>query len=109
MNYNCNLSYDLGVSEATLSRWRNGAIMSIEHAVQLANVLEVSLDWLLLGRLRYSQNDWVSDSQPDQTLSEYELLTDSDKGIAEGVNLIWTVISKITSISRSRRLSMLGS
>ena len=27
----------------------------------------------------------------------------------EGVNLIWTVISKITSISRSRRPSMLGS
>ena len=28
---------------------------------------------------------------------------------AEGVNLIWTVISKINSFSRSQRLTMLGS
>jgi len=32
-----------------------------------------------------------------------------DQVVSERVNLIWTVISKITSISRSRRLTTLGS
>ena len=31
------------------------------------------------------------------------------QGHTEGVNLIWTVISKIMSFSRSQRLTMLGS
>jgi hypothetical protein len=32
-----------------------------------------------------------------------------DYVLAEGVNLIWTVISKISSFSRSQRLTMLES
>lgn len=47
--YNCQLCYDLDVSESTLSRWRSGLPLSLNHAVSLAEALHISLDYLLLG------------------------------------------------------------
>lgn len=47
--YNCQLCYDINVSESTLSRWRSGLPLSLTHAVSLARALHISLDYLLLG------------------------------------------------------------
>jgi transcriptional regulator with XRE-family HTH domain len=48
--YNCQLCYDLGVTESSLSRWRSGGPMSVSMAVNLARLLGVSVDWLITGR-----------------------------------------------------------
>ena len=44
------LAAEIGISPAALSKWAQGLPMSLEHACALSNVLDVSLDWLLLGR-----------------------------------------------------------
>lgn len=45
-----NLAVDLDVDESAISRWKKGGAMSLEHAARLSLVLDVSLDWLVLGR-----------------------------------------------------------
>ena len=47
------LAYELGVSEPAISQWKNGKPISLENACELALVLDVSLDWLLLGRCEH--------------------------------------------------------
>ena len=49
--YNCQLCYDIGVSESTLSRWRAGRPLSLSHAVDLCASLGISLHFLLTGEL----------------------------------------------------------
>lgn len=44
------LAIDIGVDQSNLSRWCRGATISMEHAIKLCEALDVSLDWLLLGR-----------------------------------------------------------
>jgi len=45
-----NLALDLGVDESAISRWKKGGPMSLDSAARLARVLDVSLDWIVLGR-----------------------------------------------------------
>ncbi|MGJ5177975.1 helix-turn-helix domain-containing protein [Bradyrhizobium oligotrophicum] len=45
-----NLADDLGVDESAISRWKKGGSMSLENAAKLSSALDVSLDWLILGR-----------------------------------------------------------
>jgi len=45
-----NLADDLGVDESAISRWKKGGSMSLENAARLSSKLDVSLDWLILGR-----------------------------------------------------------
>ncbi len=44
------LAAELAVHESTVTRWRNGAALSVEHAIALCVALDISADWLLLGR-----------------------------------------------------------
>ena len=44
------LALAIGVNESTISRWRNSEPISVANAVGLAVALDVSLDWLLIGR-----------------------------------------------------------
>ncbi len=44
------LALDLDVHESAISRWRKGGPMSLEHAARISEVLDISLDWLVLGR-----------------------------------------------------------
>ena len=41
---------DLGVTEPTISRWLHGHGVALRHLVALCCYLDVSADWLLLGR-----------------------------------------------------------
>lgn len=50
------LAIDLGIDQSTLSRWSNGATLSVENAIKLSMALDVSLDWLLLGRGHMEQH-----------------------------------------------------
>ncbi|WP_309644166.1 helix-turn-helix transcriptional regulator [Phenylobacterium sp.] len=44
------LAHDLDVDESAISRWKRGGPMSLDHASRLCLVLDVSMDWLILGR-----------------------------------------------------------
>jgi transcriptional regulator with XRE-family HTH domain len=44
------LAADLDVDESAISRWRKGGAMSLGSAGRLCEVLDISLDWLVLGR-----------------------------------------------------------
>lgn len=60
------LAAQLDISPAAITKWTQGYAMSIGHVCNLAGLLDVSLDWLLLGR---NEPDWL---RPDQ-LSDVEL------------------------------------
>jgi transcriptional regulator with XRE-family HTH domain len=63
------LASELGVSAAALSKWIQGHTMSVEHACKLAGLLDVSLDWLLMGR---NAPAWLQQDQLSAT--EIELI-----------------------------------
>lgn len=44
------LAADLGVDESAISRWRRGGTMTLQHAAMICKLLDVSMDWLVLGR-----------------------------------------------------------
>ena len=60
------LAAELDISPAAITKWTQGHAMSVDHACNLAVLLDISLDWLLMGR---NGPDWL---QPNQ-LSELEL------------------------------------
>ncbi|KAF1004057.1 MAG: hypothetical protein GAK28_04221 [Luteibacter sp.] len=40
----------VGVNESTISRWTHGGPMTVDNVVAVCGILDVSADWLLLGR-----------------------------------------------------------
>jgi len=44
------LAAELQVSESAVSRWQQDDGLSLEHAGRLCEALDISLDWLVLGR-----------------------------------------------------------
>lgn len=54
------LAAELDISPAALTKWRQGHAMSLANACRLASLLDVSLDWLLLGR---NSPDWLQSDQ----------------------------------------------
>ncbi|KAA1184681.1 helix-turn-helix transcriptional regulator [Rhizobium tropici] len=64
------LAAELNVSVAAVSRWQNGGHTSLESACALAQLLDVSLDWLLLGR---GTMEWHRDSTISQTELQWVL------------------------------------
>jgi transcriptional regulator with XRE-family HTH domain len=44
------LAAELKVHESAITRWKDGKEISLENALAFSVVLDISLDWLLLGR-----------------------------------------------------------
>ena len=44
------LAVEIGVDESALSRWKKDGAISLPSAARLSQALDVSLDWLILGR-----------------------------------------------------------
>ncbi|XYK81878.1 MAG: helix-turn-helix domain-containing protein [Labrenzia sp.] len=42
-------SHEIGVSPSTVTRWLQGQPIRSENLIKIARVLNISLDWLLLG------------------------------------------------------------
>lgn len=40
----------IGVDDSVVSRWKRGHRLTLQHAVRICEVLDISLDWLVLGR-----------------------------------------------------------
>lgn len=79
LTYNCQLCYDLGVTESSLSRWRSGGPMSASMAVGLAQLLDVSLDWLITGRVGAGKIDADDDSGFNEVMSLFAALSPGDR------------------------------
>lgn len=44
------LAVAIGVNESAISRWKKGRTISLENAAQVCRALDISLDWLVMGR-----------------------------------------------------------
>lgn len=79
--YNCQLSYELGVTESSLSRWRSGGPMSVSMAIAIAQKLGVSIDWLILGETDGvgESNGNLSSFQENTTL--FATISPADKAL----------------------------
>ncbi|MEY4249983.1 MAG: hypothetical protein RJA87_1616 [Pseudomonadota bacterium] len=44
------LAVEIGVDESALSRWKKDGAISLPSAARLSQALDISLDWLILGR-----------------------------------------------------------
>lgn len=44
------LAAAVGVTDGAISRWRQGGPITLENAIRLCDALDVSMDWLILGR-----------------------------------------------------------
>lgn len=44
------LAFDLDVHQSTITRWKEDGAMSLGSACRLCEILDISLDWLILGR-----------------------------------------------------------
>ncbi|MGO8279619.1 helix-turn-helix domain-containing protein, partial [Rhizobium ruizarguesonis] len=65
------LAAELEVSVAPVSRWQNGGHTSLESACALADLMDVSLDWLLLGRgtMDWNRNSAISATELQMVLA----------------------------------------
>jgi transcriptional regulator with XRE-family HTH domain len=43
-------SHEIGVSPSTVTRWLQGQPISSDNLVRLAEALDISIDWLLMGK-----------------------------------------------------------
>lgn len=75
---NCQICFELGVTESSLSRWRSGEAMSVPVAIRLAEILEVSLDWLIVGRARHGLANVPRGSRTEETLAHFHALSRTD-------------------------------
>lgn len=82
------LASGLDISPAAITKWTQGHAMSVDHVCNLAMLLDISLDWLLMGR---NGPDWF---QPDQ-LSETEL--DLIGRLRERPRRIGSLLIRVTS------------
>lgn len=64
------LAVDIGVDQSAISRWKKDGSISTDHVARLCEVLDMSADWLLLGRGNMDSHKHFSAS-----VAERELIT----------------------------------
>ena len=62
------LAIELGVSESTISRWKQGAPIATENLIKLCQFLDISADWLLLERGNIDQHVSLSVNHDERAL-----------------------------------------
>jgi transcriptional regulator with XRE-family HTH domain len=60
------LAEALGVKPSAVSRWLKNGSLSLDHAVALCDFLNISLDWLMLGRGTPDLARWPIPERPDE-------------------------------------------
>jgi transcriptional regulator with XRE-family HTH domain len=82
------LAFALGVNESTVTRWKHDGPMSLESAIALSQVLDISLDWFLVG-------SGAIDRRPDR----------SDVAVEEA--RLWSSLKQIRSAMTPRSKALL--
>jgi transcriptional regulator with XRE-family HTH domain len=60
------LAQALGVKPSAVSRWVKNGSLSFEHAVAVCDFLDISLDWLMLGRGKPDSEPWPSAEKQEE-------------------------------------------
>lgn len=60
------LAVEIGVDESAISRWKKGGAISTDNMANLCAVLDISLDWFLLGRGNMDQHKEFSPSPAER-------------------------------------------
>lgn len=83
---------EIDVHASTVTRWLQGAPIQIEHAERLCIVLDISIDWLLLGR------GSLDPATPERlSAAERHLLQEARRTTPEILELIVTLLSRISN------------
>lgn len=80
------LATELNVSVAAISRWQNGGHVSLQSACDIAEHLDISLDWLLMGRghIDWHREDRLSDEELGLIL-RYRALPHSQRSVVDAL------------------------
>jgi len=91
------LAAALEISPAAVSKWRQGHAMSIDHACRLSDLLNVSLDWLLMGKIT---SEW-----PQHRLDhiEIDLVENLRSRPAHITQLVIAIVSEIPQLRTYRQ------
>ncbi|MEP2707825.1 MAG: helix-turn-helix transcriptional regulator [Roseibium sp.] len=92
------LAAELSISPAALTKWKQGHAMSLENACSLANVLNVSLDWLVLGR---NSPEWLQLNQLNS--QEVDLITNLRSRPAHIARLFLALVAEIPKLPDVRK------
>ena len=65
------LAMELGVNESAISRWKKNGNLTIQNVGRFCEILDVSLDWIILGRGHCFQHrqSFVSNIEQDTILA----------------------------------------
>lgn len=87
------LATELNVSVAAISRWQNGGHVSLQSARDIAEHLDISLDWLVMGRghLDWHRENRLTDDELELVL-RYRALPDPQRSV---VNQLTEQLSSI--------------
>jgi transcriptional regulator with XRE-family HTH domain len=72
------LAFQVGVHESAITRWKEDKSISLTNAVTLCDALDISLDWLLLGRGTIDSHKvltQVSHTEQSQLTSSFDKLS----------------------------------
>lgn len=62
------LAVEIGVDESAISRWKKDGSISTDHVARLCQALDISADWLLLGRGNMDSHKQFSVSAAERQL-----------------------------------------
>ena len=63
------LALEVGVDQSAISRWKQGMSITMGNAVKLCEELDISLDWLMMGR---GTIDMHKSEPPDQVWKDVD-------------------------------------
>jgi transcriptional regulator with XRE-family HTH domain len=86
------LAVEIGIDQSAISRWRNGMPISLRNAVALSRALDVSLDWLVMGRGAIDMHRVVPSAPVD--LAAHVLFGNLTKGEAIAVRHVLALLSE---------------
>lgn len=72
------LAFQLGVHESAITRWKEDGSLSLPNAIALCDALDISLDWLLLGRGTIDSHKTLSEmshTEQSQLISSFSELS----------------------------------
>lgn len=85
------LAHHLDVNESAISRWKQDGAMSLNNAARIAEVLDVSMDWLILGR-----GEMDIHKTPGLRSREFELIETVRRYPPESVDDLVRFLSRLT-------------
>lgn len=77
------LAVAIGVDESAISRWKKGRSITLENAAQVCRTLDISLDWLVMGRGSIDghrqappeRSEFIRQAFPEMTPNQAEAVT----------------------------------